>query len=167
MAAKVPTVVLTTTQCRASAGNPMKPRHHLYLDDALTAELDRLARKPGSSKSGIVADALRAYLTRGAASEVDAVLKTRLDRFARALARVERNQDVLLETLALYVRWQLTVTAPLPESEQAAARKAGEARFESFIEQLSRRIAAGRGIGRELAKRLGDDPDSNAVDAPR
>ena len=95
------------------------------------------------------------------------MLKTRLDRFARALARVERNQDVLLETLALYVRWQLTVTAPLPESEQAAARKAGEARFESFIEQLSRRIAAGRGIGRELAKRLGDDPDSNAVDAPR
>jgi hypothetical protein len=35
----------------------MKPRHHLYLDDALTEELERLARKPGSSKSGIINDA--------------------------------------------------------------------------------------------------------------
>ena len=55
----------------------MKPRHHLYLDDALTEELERLARKPGSSKSGIINDALRAYLARGATSEVDTVLKAR------------------------------------------------------------------------------------------
>ena len=140
----------------------MKPRHHLYLDDALTADLDRLARKPGASKSGIVADALRAYLARGAASEVDAVLKVRLDRFSRALGRVERNQEILLETLALYVRWQLTVTAPLPESEQAAARAAGESRFQSFIDQLSRRLAAGRGVGRELAARLAEDAGGQA-----
>ncbi|MGB8842919.1 MAG: CopG family transcriptional regulator [Aliidongia sp.] len=132
----------------------MKPRHHLYLDDALTEELDRLARKPGSSKSGIVADALRAYLARGAGKEADAVLKARLDRFAGIVARIERNQDILLETLALYIRWQLTVTAPLPESEQAAARASGEARFQSFIEQLSRRFAAGRGFGPELAHRI-------------
>jgi hypothetical protein len=82
----------------------VKPRHHLYLDDALTEELDRLARKPGASKSAIVADALRAYLARGATSEVDAVLKTRLDRFGRSLARLERTQEVLLETLALSIR---------------------------------------------------------------
>lgn len=138
----------------------MKPRHHLYLDDALTADLDRLARKPGASKSGIVADALRTYLARGATSEVDAVLKVRLDRFSRALGRVERNQEILLETLALYVRWQLTVTTPLPESQQAAARAAGEARFQSFIDQLSRRLAAGRGVGRELAARLADDDEA-------
>lgn len=143
----------------------MKPRHHLYLDDALTEELDRLARRPGSSKSGIVADALRAYLARGAASEVDTILKVRLDRFARAVARLERNQEILLETLALYVRWQLTVTAPLPESEQAAARAAGEARFQTFIEQLSRRLAAGRGLGRELAGRLPDNADAAVVGA--
>jgi hypothetical protein len=145
----------------------MKPRHHLYLDDALSEELDRLARRPGASKSGIVAEALRAYLARGAASEVDAVMKARLDRFVRVMARVERNQEVLLETLALYVRWQLTVTAPLPDSEQAAARAAGEARFQSFIDQLSRRIAAGRGLGRVLAERLGDEGDAATTEAAR
>ena len=140
----------------------MKPRHHLYLDDALTAELERLAKAPGASKSAIIADALQAYLTRGAAHEVDAVLKTRLDRFARTLGRIERNEEILLETLALYVRWQLTVTAPLPESEQAAARASGEARFASFIDQLSRRLAAGRGVGRELAARLDEVEQASA-----
>jgi predicted transcriptional regulator len=145
----------------------MKPRHHLYLDDALTQELDRLAKKPGSSKSGIIADALRAYLARGAASEVDTVLKARLDRFVRVMGRIERNQEVLLETLALFVRWELTVTAPLPESEQAAARAAGELRFQSFIDQLSRRMAAGRGLGHELATRVGDGGDASTAESAR
>jgi predicted transcriptional regulator len=135
----------------------MKSRHHLYLDDALTEELERLARKPGFSKSGIVADALRAYLAHGATREADAALKARLDRFGRVVARLERNQDILLETLALYVRWQLTMTAPLPESEQATARAAGEARFQSFIDQVSRRLAAGRSMSRALAERLATD----------
>jgi hypothetical protein len=139
----------------------MKPRHHIYLDAALTAELDRLVRQPGASKSGIMAEALRLLLARGATREVDAVLKVRLNRFSRAQARVERNDEILLETLALFVRWQLTVTAPLPESEQAAARAAGEARFQSFIDQVSRRLAAGRGVGRALAARLADGADED------
>ena len=143
----------------------MKPRHHLYLDEALTEELDRLARKPGTSKSGIISDALRAYLARGAGKEADTVLKARLDRFSGIINRIERNQDVLLETLALYVRWQLTITPPLPESEQAAARAAGEARFQSFIDQLSRRMAAGRGLGQELVQRLDDEGDLAPAEA--
>jgi hypothetical protein len=145
----------------------MKPRHHLYLDDALTDELERLARKPGSSKSGIVADALWAYFSRGAADEIDAVLRVRLDRFTRTLARVERNQEVMLETLALLVRWHLTITPPLAESEQAAARAAGEARFQSFIDQLGRRIAGGRTLGRELATRLETENEVSDTEAAR
>ena len=144
----------------------MKPRHHLYLDDALSKELDRLAEKPGSSKSGIVADALRAYLTRGAAKEADAVLKVRLDRFARTIGRLERNQEVLLETLALFIRWQLTITPPLPDSEQSAARAAGEARFQSFVDQLGRRIASGRGMSSDLRQRIGDGEQIEA-EVPR
>ena len=42
-----------------------------------------------------------------------------------------------------------------------------EARFQSFIEQLSRRVAAGRGIGREIAERLGDDFDTALVESER
>ena len=129
----------------------MKPRHHLYLDDELTAKLDALASKPGTSKSAIVADALRAYLARRGAKELDDLLKVRLDRLTTQLGRMERDIQILLESLALFIRYQFTVTAPLPEAEQAAARAVAQDRYQAFIEQVGRRIAAGRTVGRDLA----------------
>jgi len=132
----------------------MKPRHHLYLDDALTEQLEALAAKPGSSKSAIVADALRAWLARRGARELDDLLQVRLDRISRQLGRIERDQQILLESLALFVRYQLTVTAPLPESEQAAARAVGQERFESFVNQVGRRLAQGRSVSRDVLERI-------------
>src|SRR3546814_3762272 len=132
----------------------MKPRHHLYLDDALTEQLDALARKPGSSKAAIVADAPRSYLARRGTKELDDLLKTRLDRISRQLGLIERDQQVLLETLALFVRYQLTVTAPLPEADQAAARALGQERFQAFIDQVGRRIADGRTLANDLLARV-------------
>ena len=121
----------------------MKPRHHLYLDDTLSAELDRLGAKPGASKSAIVADALRAFLARRAASEIDDLFKVRLDRLSRQLGRIERDQKILLESLALFVRYQLTVTAPLPEADKAA-QAIGRERFQRFVDQVGRQLASGR-----------------------
>lgn len=120
----------------------MKPRHHLYLDDALTAQLEALAAKPGSSKSAIVADALRQYLARRGARDIDEALKIRLDRQSRQMDRIERDGQVLLESLALFIRYQLTVTAPLPEPDKAA-RAVGQERFQKFIDQVGRQIAGG------------------------
>jgi len=124
----------------------MKPRHHLYLDNELTAQLERLGSKPGMSKSAIVADALRAYLNRRATREVDDLLKARLDRISTQLGRIERDSHVLLETLSLFVRYQLTVTAPLPDADKAA-QAVGRERFRRFVDQVGRQLATGRSIG--------------------
>lgn len=132
----------------------MKPRHHLYLDDELTEQLEALASKPGSSKSAIVADALRAYLARRGAKELDDLLKVRLDRIGKQLSIIARDQQVLLESLALFIRYQLTVTAPLPEADQAAARALGQERFQAFIDQVGRRIADGRTVVDDLLARV-------------
>ena len=130
----------------------MKPRHHLYLDDELSERLDALAAKPGSSKSAIVADALRAYLARRGSKELDDLLKVRLDRMTAQMGRVERDVQILLETLALFIRYEFTVTPQLPESEQAAARAVAQDRYQAFIEQVGRRIAAGRTVRDTLAE---------------
>lgn len=121
----------------------MKPRHHLYFDEALTEQLEALAAKPGSSKSAIVSDALRAYLVRRGSKELDDMLKVRLDRISNQLGRIERDGHVLLESLALFVRYQLTVTAPLPEADQAG-RAIGRDRFEAFVAQVGRQLAGGK-----------------------
>ena len=124
----------------------MKPRHHLYLDAELTAQLELLGAKPGTSKSAIVADALRAWLNRRATREVDDLLKNRLDRMSTQLGRLERDCHVLLETLSLFVRYQLTVTAPLPDADKAA-QAVGRERFRRFVDQVGRQLASGRTIG--------------------
>lgn len=136
----------------------MKPRHHLYLDDELTAQLDRLGAKPGTSKSAIIADALREYLNRRATREVDDLLKTRLDRISTQLGRIERDGQVLLETLSLFVRYQLTVTAPLPEADKAA-QAVGRERFHKFVDQVGRQLAGRRGA-LSAAKSQGEDGEA-------
>lgn len=123
----------------------MKPRHHLYLDEELSARLDTLASKPGTSKSAIVSDALREYLNRRATREVDDLLKHRLDRISNQLGRIERDATILLETLSLFVRYQLTVTAPLPDADKAA-QAVGRERFRRFVDQVGRQLATGRSI---------------------
>src|SRR3546814_18126395 len=83
------------------------------------------------------------WLARRATKEVDDLLKPRLDRISREVGACRRDVEVVLEALSLFVRYQLTVTAPLPEAD-SAARAVGNERFERFIAQLGRQIAGGK-----------------------
>lgn len=121
----------------------MKVRQNLYIDRAISDALEALARRPGGNKSRLVNDALSAWLARRGTKEIDDLFKGRLDRISREVALVRRDQGVLLETLVLFVRYQLLVTAPLPEAD-TAARAVGDARFESFIGQVGRLLVAGK-----------------------
>lgn len=67
----------------------------------------------------------------------------RLDRMTLALGRIERDAHILLETLALFVRYELAVSPPLAENDHAGRAMARE-RFEAFVGQVGRQIAAGR-----------------------
>lgn len=119
-----------------------KSRHQLYLDADLSEKLEALAAKPGASKSAILADAVAAWLTRRGAQELDDRFGLRPNRISAQLNRIERDGQVLLESLALFIRYQLTVTAPLPEPDQAT-RAVGRDRFQAFIDQVGRQIAGG------------------------
>jgi predicted transcriptional regulator len=121
----------------------MKVRQNLYIDRSLSDALEALATRPGANKSRIVNDALAGYLARRATREVDDLFKARLDRMSRELGATRRDLEVLLESVALFVRYQLTVSAPLPEAD-AAALAVGRDRFEKFIAQVGRQIAGGR-----------------------
>jgi len=120
----------------------MTVRHHLTFDDDLSQALEALVRRPGGNKSKIVSDALRQMLARQGAKEIDDLFKMRLDRISRDIALCRKDVDIVLEALALFVRYQLTVTAPFPEAD-AAAIAIGNERFERFIVQLGRQIAMG------------------------
>src|SRR3546814_20719810 len=87
----------------------MKVRQNLYIDRDLSDALDALVIRRGGNKSRIVNEALKSWLARRASKEVDDLLKVRLDRISREVAAGRRDLEVVLEALALFVRYQLTV----------------------------------------------------------
>jgi predicted transcriptional regulator len=128
-----------------------KCRHQLYLAQDVSAKLEALASKPGASKSAILSDAINAWLNRRGTQELDDRFGLRLDRISTQLGRIERDQQIVMESLALFVRYYLTTNAPLPEPDQAA-RAVGRDRFQAFIDQVGRQIVGGnRTLGRAEA----------------
>ena len=132
----------------------MKVRQNLYIDREISDALEALASGPGANKSRLVNDAVASWLARRGTREVDDLLKGRLDRMSREIAGARRDLEVLLESLSLFVRYQLTVTAPLPDAD-TAARAVGRDRFEAFVAQVGRQLAGGK-------RTLGDATASGA-----
>jgi predicted transcriptional regulator len=122
---------------------PVRTRHQLFLPKDLSERLEALAAKPGASKSAILADALTAWLNRQGASELESRFSQRLDRLSLTLGRIERDGHVLLESLALFIRYQLMIQAPLPEGD-SAARAIGRDRFNAFVDRVGEALASGK-----------------------
>ena len=118
-------------------------RYQLFLPRALADRFEALAAKPGASKSSILVAALTAFLDRRGAGELDERFGLRLDRISAQLARIERGGHVQLESLALFVRYMLTVNAPLPDEDEAA-RAIGRDRFAAFVTRVGQQLASGR-----------------------
>lgn len=113
----------------------MKSRYQLYLSADKSRRLETLCLRKGSCKSAILEAALDAYLDRQGANELD-------DRLGVRLQRLERNQEVVAESLALFVRHYLTVTAPMPDVDEASLA-IGRERFDGFKEQVLRQLTGG------------------------
>ncbi len=121
----------------------MKVRQNLYIDRTVSDALEALASGPGGNKSRLVNDALAAWLARRGTKEIDDLLKVRLDRMTREMAATRRDIEVLLESFSLFVLHQLTVTPPVADND-LAAKAIGRDRFDKFIAEVGRQIAAGQ-----------------------
>src|SRR3546814_15903169 len=109
----------------------MKVRQNLYIDSDLSDALDGLVIRRGGNKSRIVNEALRDWLARRASKQVDDLLKVRLDSISREVAAGRRDMEVVLEAWGMFVRYQPTVPAPLPEARDAPL-PTGHQRCEPF-----------------------------------
>ncbi len=124
----------------------MKPRLNVHISHKLSEKVDLIAKRPGVTKASIVEAALMGFFTKEFDDQRDGALIRRLDRMTRQFDRLERNLGISTETLALFIRFFLTVTPPLPNTDQDAARALGKERFNYFITQLGRRLAGGKNM---------------------
>ena len=132
-------------------------RLSVYVEPEHDRRLSRLASMKGVSKSGLVAAALASFLSPEGLDRREAATTKRLDRLAQQFERVERDQTILIETLALFIRYELSVSAGIPESHQDAARAQGKARFAKFMEQLARHLQRGGSLVRDLHQEIYPD----------
>jgi len=145
----------------------MKARLCVYLSDPAYRQLAHIANHRGASKSAVTEAALGAFLSSKPGDERDGALLRRLDRISRQIEHLGRDQVIIAETLALFARYSFTVTPPLPSVDQDAARALGRERFEAFIDQLARRLAAGDTLVRDTLEALADkeEPDASEESA--
>ncbi|RUV11784.1 MULTISPECIES: CopG family transcriptional regulator [unclassified Mesorhizobium] len=122
---------------------PHRIRHQFLLEPELSEKLDNLSRDPSTTKSAIVAKAIEAFIERRGESEFDRRYGVRLDRLSRDLAHVRRDSEVILESLALFIRFSITLHAHTPVPDRATQAIAQE-RFEKFVEKVGRQIASGK-----------------------
>jgi predicted transcriptional regulator len=128
-----------------------KAQLSIYLEPEILRSLETFANRHGKPKSAVVEAAIASFVTPDESDRREAVVAKRLDRIARVLERLERNDNVALETIALFIRFWLTSTPALPEQSSPAARAKGAERYDRFVEALGRRLSSGSTILKEVS----------------
>ncbi len=142
----------------------MKIRTSLHLSpEALRSLIDRSDRK-GVSRSSIADAALLSFLSADGTDRMEAAFARRLDRLTRQVQRLERDVAIGTETLALFIRFWLTVAPSLPADAQASAQTKGRERYENLVEPLALRHAQGQTLLQEIPDDIWHQPRSETSD---
>jgi predicted transcriptional regulator len=130
----------------------MRTKATFRLQPELMRHLTDYAARKRVSQAVVVEAALESYLSADGPDRLEAALARRLDRLSRASERLERHITIGNEALALFVRFWLTSTAPVPDSVQATAQAKGRERYEGFVEALGRRLATGKVLADDIPR---------------
>ncbi len=130
----------------------MRTKHTFRLPLDLSDQLADRAARMGVAQTQIVEAALRSLLSPDGADRLEAAISRRLDRLSRQADRLEHHVQISNEAVAMFVRFWLTLTPPLPDSAQATAQTTGRARYRGFVEALGRRMETGRSLAREISE---------------
>jgi predicted transcriptional regulator len=129
----------------------MRTKHTFRLPPNLAGKLADYAAQKRVPQALIVETALASHLSPDGADRLEAALARRLDRMTRQIERLERHVTISNEALAVFVRFWLTSTPPLPDTALAAAQAKGRERYDGYVEALGRRLARGRKLADEVS----------------
>jgi hypothetical protein len=136
----------------------MRTKHTFRLPADLAQQLADYAGRKRVHQAFVVETALASFLSPDNSEKMEAALGKRLDRLTRQVERLERHVTISNEAMALFVRFWLTATSPVPDAALAAAQAKGRERYERFVEALGRRLAKGQSLAQEIS--LDAEPQS-------
>ena len=126
----------------------------IYLERDQAKRLHEFAALRGLSMSKVAGAAVSSTLSLDGADQREAAISCRLDRLSRQLDKVEQDQNIAIETFALFIRYYLSVTPVIPEPQQPVAWAPGRVRFAKFVKELSRQLQRGRSLVREIHEEI-------------
>ena len=142
----------------------MRTKHTFRLPPDLAGRLADYAAQKRVPQALVVETALASLLSPDGADRLEAALARRLDRMTRQIERLERHVTITNEALAVFVRFWLTSTPPLPDAALAAAQIKGRERYEGFVESLGRRLEKGRKLADEVSRDVDVSTSESSVE---
>ena len=142
----------------------MRTKHTFRLPPELARQLADYADRKRVHQAFVVETALASFLSPDNSERMEAALGKRLDRLTRQVERLERHVTISNEAVALFVRFWLTSTTPVPEAALPAAQAKGRERYERFVEALARRLAKGQSLVQEIS--VDAEPDGKQSSEP-
>jgi predicted transcriptional regulator len=144
----------------------MRTKHTFRLPPDLARQLADYANRKRVPQALVVETALSSYLSPDNSERMEAALGRRLDRLTRQVERLERHVTISNEAVALFVRFWLTATPPLPDAAQPAAQAKGRERYTGFVEALGRRLAKGQSLAQEISQDIVPGDESSGASDP-
>jgi len=145
----------------------MRIKHTFRLPPDLSVQLADYAGRKRISQALVVEAALASFLSPDGSERMEAAISRRLDSQVRQLERLAEHIEISNEAVALFVRFWLTTTPPLPDTALAAAQANGRERYRGFVAALGRRMEKGQNLAREISDQLGEvagDIDTETTD---
>jgi hypothetical protein len=139
---------------------PMKRRQDpkikltVYVSRIVAEQLDFACKDRTKNKSKLTETALSQLLNPKSEDQQDGAMPRRLDRLTREVGVINRHQQIVIESLGLFIRNYLIMSPQLPPSEQQAAQAIGHQLFQRFVEQLGRRLASATTFANEITDQL-------------
>lgn len=140
----------------------MRDRLNVSLPVGLIARVAELADHKRLTRSSVVEAALESFLSPDSSDMQEAAFTRRMDRLSRQASRIERDLHIATETIALFVRFWLTITPPLDPDANASAQVKGRERFEGFVEVLGQRLQSGDRFFNEIPDDVGQRGQTDA-----
>jgi hypothetical protein len=132
----------------------LKIKLTVYVSRIVAEQLDFACKDKTKNKSKLTETALAQLLNPKTEDQLDTAMPRRLDRLTRDVGVINRHQQIVIESLGLFIRHYLITSPTVPPSEQHAAQALGHQRFQRFIEQLGRRLASTTTFANEITEHL-------------
>ncbi|MHC2468426.1 DNA-binding transcriptional MocR family regulator [Bradyrhizobium embrapense] len=114
----------------------MRDRMNVYFPPEILKQISELADRKKLSRSAIVEAAVASFLSPDGADRREAAFTRRLDRLSRQMQRLERDVGLTAESLALFIRFWLTIPR---HRYPTTRRQPHRQRAGSALKDLSRR----------------------------